>query len=94
MGVWHFGGESPRDDEDAYVTLPIQGPVQQNGPHFSCSLCRHFTSEISNLCNVNPEVVKRRITYDGFVNIFCCDLTIVCNKFERDYNKQSGYIKE
>lgn len=75
-----------------WCEIKVQGPVQQNGSHFSCSLCKHFTSNIDNLCLVNPDTVKRRITYDEVLNIFCCDLTIVCDTFERNYDNLNGWI--
>jgi len=88
MGMWHFGGEEHIDDN-----MPFTPSIRPSVEKHSCSICKHFTSNLDNLCLINPEVVKRRIEYHESANIFSCDLTIPCDLFERDYTKMWGYIK-
>ena len=57
--------------------------------HHSCSLCKHWRD--GEDC-INPTVMVKRIEYYPDANIFCCDIMIKCEMFERDYDKIPGYI--
>lgn len=90
MGMWHFGGENHHDDFADGIYIP---PTYEAVENHSCSICKHFTCDLNDLCIINPEVVNQRITFNQKANIFICDYNIPCDKFERNYDKMWGYIK-
>lgn len=75
--------------DDDIGTMYIKSDPPVSVTHHSCSLCKYWRD--GEPC-INPEVMAKRIEYHQNANIFCCNLMIDCEMFERDYDKVPGYI--